>query len=51
MIPVRRYVIHLDASFVFSDLRHEGFLDEAADDPLLEEVYRDEYRGHFRGAG
>lgn len=32
-----------DASYVFSDLRHGDFLDQAAEDPLLEEVYRDEY--------
>ena len=31
------------AAYVFSDLKHENFLDVAADDPLLEEVYRDEY--------
>ena len=31
------------ARYVFSDLNHEAFLEEAADDPLLEEVYRDEY--------
>ena len=31
------------AQFVFSDLGHEGFLDAAADDPLLREIYRDEY--------
>ena len=40
-----------DASYVFSDLRHEGFLDEAADDPLLEEVYRDEYAVIFEVRG
>ncbi len=28
------------ASYVFSDLRHGDFMDEAADDPLLQEVYR-----------
>ena len=31
------------ARYVFSDLNHEAFLEEAADDPLLEEVYRDDY--------
>ena len=31
------------AQFVFSDLDHEGFLDAAADDPALREIYRDEY--------
>jgi len=29
-------------SYVFSDLDHDGFLEEAADDPALVEVYRDE---------
>jgi hypothetical protein len=32
-----------DAQFVFSDLEHQAFLAKAAADPLLEEVYRDEY--------
>ena len=31
------------AAYVFSDLNHDDFMDEAADDPLLHEVYRDEY--------
>ena len=31
------------AAYVFSDLNHNNFMDEAADDPLLHEVYRDEY--------
>ena len=31
------------AQFVFSDVGHEGFLAAAADDPLLREIYRDEY--------
>lgn len=31
------------AAYVFSDLNHEDFMDEAADDPLLQEVYRDDY--------
>jgi hypothetical protein len=31
------------ASYVFSDLNHDGFIDEAEDDPLLQEVYRDDY--------
>ena len=39
------------ASFVFSDLRHERFLDEAASDPLLEEVYRDEFAVIFQVSG
>ena len=32
-----------NAAYVFSDLNHDAFLDEAADDPVLEEVYRDRY--------
>lgn len=31
------------AAYVFSDLKHDNFMEEAADDPLLQEVYRDEY--------
>jgi hypothetical protein len=31
------------AQFVFSDLGHDEFLDEAAGDPALREIYRDEY--------
>jgi hypothetical protein len=31
------------ASYVFSDLDHEAFIAEAANDPLLTEIYRDEY--------
>jgi hypothetical protein len=31
------------AQYVFSDLNHESFLEKAAGDPLLDEVYRDEY--------
>jgi hypothetical protein len=31
------------AAYVFSDLNHDDFMDEAEDDPLLQEVYRDEY--------
>lgn len=31
------------ANYVFSDLNHDNFLAEAAADPGLEEVYRDEY--------
>ena len=34
---------HFDARYVFSDLNHGAFLEEAADDPALTEVYRDEY--------
>lgn len=30
------------ANYVFSDLKHEGFLEEAAGDPALREIYRDE---------
>ena len=32
-----------NAAYVFSDLDHTAFLDEAANDPILEEVYRDPY--------
>jgi len=31
------------ASYVFSDLKHERFIENAAADPLLEEIYRDDY--------
>ncbi|GJM41918.1 MAG: hypothetical protein DHS20C20_22000 [Ardenticatenaceae bacterium] len=31
------------AAYVFSDLNHGNFMDEAEDDPLLQEVYRDAY--------
>lgn len=31
------------ADYVFSDLNHEGFIEEAAGDPALREIYRDEY--------
>lgn len=31
------------AHYVFSDLNHDSFIDAAAGDPALEEVYRDEY--------
>lgn len=31
------------SDFVFTDLKHEDFLQKAADDPGLEEVYRDAY--------
>ncbi|MCB8981002.1 MAG: hypothetical protein H6657_26655 [Ardenticatenaceae bacterium] len=31
------------AAYVFSDLNHDNFMDAAEDDPLLQEVYRDEY--------
>ena len=34
---------HFGASFVFSDLKHDRFLEQAEDDPYLVEVYRDEY--------
>jgi hypothetical protein len=36
------------AAYVFSDLNHEAFLDRAAEDPALEEIYRDEYAAVFR---
>jgi hypothetical protein len=31
------------ASYIISDLRHQGFLEQAARDPALQEMYRDEY--------
>ncbi len=31
------------ASYIFSDLNHDAFIEKAKADPLLEEVYRDEY--------
>ena len=31
------------ANYVFSDLTHDDFLQEAEDDPGLQEIYRDEY--------
>ena len=31
------------AGYVFSDLNHDSFIDEAEADPLLQEVYRDEH--------
>ncbi len=31
------------ADYVFTDLNHEGFIEEAASDPALREIYRDEY--------
>lgn len=31
------------ADYVFTDLNHESFIEEAAGDPALREVYRDEY--------
>jgi hypothetical protein len=34
---------HFGAQYVFSDLKHEAFLEAAADDPVLDEIYRDEY--------
>lgn len=35
------------ADYVFTDLKHDSFLAIAAEDPLLEEVYRDEYAAIF----
>jgi hypothetical protein len=34
---------HFGGQFVFTDLAHEAFLNRAADDPLLVEIYRDDY--------
>ncbi|MBK7893525.1 MAG: hypothetical protein IPJ90_01215 [Anaerolineaceae bacterium] len=36
------------AAYVFSDLNHDDFMDEAAADPLLQEVYRDDYAVIYR---
>lgn len=36
------------ADYVFSDLQHGDFLEQAADDPILEEIYRDKYAVIFR---
>ena len=36
-----------DAAYVFTDLDHDEFLKKAAEDPLLEELYRDEYAAIF----
>lgn len=41
--PSRAIRNQFGAAYVFSDLKHDDFLDEAADDPRLEEVYRDDY--------
>jgi len=34
---------HFEANFVFSDLEHDAFLELAAGDPGLVEIYEDEY--------
>lgn len=39
------------AYYIFTDLDHDDFLDEAKDDPGLEEVYRDEYGIIFQVKG
>jgi len=36
------------ADYVFSDLQHGDFLEQAADDPILEEIYRDKYAVIFQ---
>jgi intracellular septation protein A len=36
------------ADFVFSDLKHGNFMKKAETDPLLEEIYRDEYAVIFQ---
>ena len=41
--PGRIIADHFSAQYVFSDLRHSDFLDDAEDDSHLTEVYRDEY--------
>lgn len=35
------------AAYVFSDLDHDAFLEQAEEDPLLEELYRDDYAAIF----
>ncbi|HSG16711.1 MAG TPA: hypothetical protein VLE70_10385 [Anaerolineae bacterium] len=35
------------ASYVFTDLDHDAFIEQASEDPLLEELYRDEYAAIF----
>lgn len=39
------------ADYVFSDLNHDEFIDAAAADPLLTEIYRDEYAVVYAVAG
>ena len=34
--------------YVFTDLEHEAFLNVAAEDPLLVEIYRDDYAVIFK---
>ncbi|WP_420629730.1 hypothetical protein [Candidatus Leptofilum sp.] len=36
------------AAYVFSDLNHDNFMEEAEDDPLLHELYRDAYAVIYR---
>ena len=36
-----------EADYVFTDLNHDDFLAAAAADPMLKEVYRDEYAAVF----
>ena len=39
------------ADYVFSDLNHDGFIDAAAADPLLTEIYRDDFAVVYAVAG
>jgi hypothetical protein len=39
--PSRIIEENFGAEFILSDLTHRGFLEQAADDPRLKEVYRD----------
>jgi hypothetical protein len=39
--PGRTIAARFGASFVFSDLEHEAFLEQAQADPRLQEIYRD----------
>jgi hypothetical protein len=41
--PANLISTHFGARYVFSDLKHDGFLEKAKDDPGLVEIYRDEY--------
>jgi hypothetical protein len=38
---------HFNAAYVLTDLRHQAFLKQAASDPRMKEVYRDQYAAVF----
>jgi hypothetical protein len=46
--PSESIIERFGASYVLTDLKHEGFLEEADDDPNLVEVFRDEYAAVFQ---